>query len=213
MIIQYLGRSCFKLQTKGSQGEVIIAIDPFHDGDGLKMPHFQADIVTVSHDHSDHNNTEAIRGELFVISTPGEYETKDVMIYGIQSFHDNKQGKERGLNTIFKIISENINLVHLGDLGENLSDETLDKLGNVDILLIPVGGTYTIDAKKAAEVVSQIEPRIVIPMHYKMAGEVKIAPVNDFLKACGLKSETLDKLKVAKKDLQGEETRVIVLEV
>ena len=175
------------------------------------MPRFQADIVTASHDHSDHNNIEAIRGEPFVITAPGEYETKDVMIYGIPSFHDNKQGKERGLNTIFKIISENINLVHLGDLGEDLSDETLDKLGDVDILLMPVGGHYTIDAKKAAEIVLKIEPRIVVPMHYKTAGETKLASVNDFLKSCGLKSETSDKLKVAKKDLQGEETKVIVL--
>lgn len=212
MTIQWLGNSCFKIQTKNNGEETTIVCDPFHSGDGLKMPKIQAEIVTMSHNHKDHNDIDSIKGEPFVINTPGEYETKDIMFYGIPSFHDDKKGKERGQNTIFKIISEEMNIVHLGDLGEDLDDDQLERLGNVDVLLIPVGGKYTIDYKKAIDLVTKIEPRIVVPMHYKVTSEEnEIATADDFIKNCGLIPEKLDKLKIAKKDLPLENTKLVIL--
>ncbi len=214
MQIQWLGQSCFKIQSKNNGQEITIVTDPYDESYGLKVQKFQADIVTISHGHNDHNNIESIKGEPFIIKTPGEYETKGVFIYGLPAYHDNQEGRERGNIVIFKINTEDISLVHLSDLGHDLSDELLDKIGNVDILLLPVGGTYTIDAKKASEIVSAIEPRIVIPMHYQIPElklKNKLDSVENFLKESGLPSETMDKLKIAKKDLPQDETKVIIL--
>lgn len=161
-------------------------IDPFGDI-GLKMPNFSADIVLVTHGHPDHNNVGAVKGEPFVIENPGEYEVKGVFIQGIASFHDDKEGKERGVNTIYTIEAEDMRLCHLGDFGQKqLTDEQLEKIGKVDILMIPVGGTYTIDSSEAAKVIGQIEPKIVVPMHYEMPKlKFKLDGVEKFLKAMG----------------------------
>lgn len=212
MHITYHGLSCFKFQGK----ERIIITDPYQKNYGLKLPRFRADIVFVSHSHPDHSNAEAVKGiaddRLFIISNPGEYEIKGVSAMGISSFHDNKQGQERGNNTIYLIILDKIKICHLGDLGHVLTDEQLETIGSVDILLIPVGGIYTIDAKKACEVIRQVEPRIIIPMHYKIPGlNLKIDEVNKFLKEIGVASEKMDKLKVNKKDLPSEGMRVVVM--
>lgn len=214
MQIQWLGQSHFKIQTKNNGQEIIIATDPYSENMGLKVSKYQADIVTVSHDHDDHNNTGSIKGEPFVISEPGEYETKGVFVCGIPAFHDDNQGKERGNIIIYKIHSEEMNLVHLGDLGCDLNDEQLEKIGDVDILFIPVGEVYTIDTKKAKEIVSIIEPRIVIPMHYQIPGlklKSKLSNADEFLKISGLPAEKIDKLKISKKDLPQDETKIIQL--
>lgn len=208
MIIQWLGQSCFKVQTKGNQGEVTIVTDPFTDLPGLKMSRFQADILTISQNTANHNNAEAIRGEPYVIVHPGEYETRDVFIYGVPAISN----KEKLV--MFKIFSEEISIAHLGDLTNTLTNEQIDRLGNVDILLVPVGGDTGLDAKKASEVIAQIDPRVVIPMNYQIEGsKSNLTSVEDFLKVSGLKSEKLDKLKIAKKDLMTEDTRVIVLTI
>lgn len=209
MYITWLGQSCFKIQGK----EVTIATDPYDPATGLKLSRMTADIVTVSHDHYDHNYVAAISGNPFVINTPGEYEVKRVFIYGIPSWHDNKEGEERGANTIFLFEFEELKIAHLGDLGHSLSDEQLEKLEAVDILMIPVGGVYTLSAKEAAHVISQIEPRVVIPMHYKIPGlKVNIDGLDKFSKEMGAKkAEPLDKLRITKKDLPAEETRIIIL--
>ena len=220
MIIQWLGRSCFKIQTKNGSDESTVVIDPFDDNtSGLKMPRIQADILLMTHNHHDHNNAEAIKGEPFMIVNPGEYEYHGVFAYGIPAFHDDKQGKERGLTNIYKIITEEMSIVHLGDLGQALNDEQLERLGNVDILMIPVGGKYTINSEKANEVISQLEPRFVIPMHYKMddekagADEV-IDTLDKFLKSSGLPSEKMEKFKISKKDLISQtETKIIALSI
>lgn len=216
MQIQWLGQSYFKIQSKNQGDDVVIATDPFDASYGLKVPKFQADILTVSHDHKDHNNVSAIKGEPFVINKPGEYETKGVFVRGIPAWHDTNEGKDRGAITIFKISSENINIAHLSDLGQELTDDQLDKLGNIDILLLPVGGVFTIDAKKANEIASVIEPRIIIPMHYNLPGlkfssGEKLDGVDKFLKESGLPNERMDKLKISKKDLPQDETKIIVL--
>jgi len=220
MIIQWFGRSCFKIQTKNANEETTIIIDPFEDKTrGLKMPRVQADMLLMTHDHPDHNNAEAVKGEPFVIVNPGEYEYRGVFVYGLPAFHDDKQGKERGLTNIYKIITEETSMVHLGDLGQPLSDEQIERLGAVDILMIPVGGKYTIDSAKANEVISQLEPRYVIPMHYKSAAEKatqdEVADTLDkFLKESGLSNETMDKFKIARKDLISQtETKIIALNV
>lgn len=213
MTISWFGQSCFKIQDK----DVALATDPYDASVGFKLPRLAADIVTVSHDHSDHNNIAGVHGaagEPFVISSPGEYEIKGVFVYGIPFWHDKSEGSERGPNIVYRIEMEGISIAHLGDLGHTLTEEQAAKLENVDILLIPVGGKYTINAREAAEVVSEIEPRIVIPMHYKIPGlKIDIETVDKFLKEMGAaKAEKLPKLKISKKDLPQEETRVILLE-
>ncbi len=215
MIITYIGHSCFKIQDKtGSEG-VTVVTDPFDKKIGLKAPNFEADIVTVSHDHYDHNNVGAIRGNPFIIDTAGEYDKKDVAVQGIDSYHDAKEGAERGKNIIYRIDIDDISVAHLGDLGHILNTKQLERLEGTDILLIPVGGKYTIDAKKAAEVVGQIEPRIVIPMHYNVKG-LKVDGldgVDKFVKEIGLKPTYEDKLKISKKDLPQEDTELVILQI
>lgn len=215
MYITWLGHSCFKIQDKTGSDGVTLVTDPYNNEIGLKMPHFEADIVTISHNHYDHNNKGAIRGNPFIIETAGEYEIKDVFIEGIETFHsdiDKEGGKEK--NTIYRIDMDDISVAHLGDLGHTLDDKQLEKLKGTDILLVPVGGTYTINAQKAVEVVSQIEPRIVIPMHYKVPGiKADLDPVEKFIKELGIKPTEEDKLKISKKDLPQEDMELVILKM
>ncbi|MBI2459571.1 MAG: MBL fold metallo-hydrolase [Parcubacteria group bacterium] len=212
MYITWLGQSCFKLQDKIGPDGVLLVTDPYGDAIGLKMPRFEADIVTVSHGHFDHNNTGAIRGNPFIINTAGEYEIKGVFIEGVAAWHDEKSGGERGEDIIYRIEMEDISITHLGDLGHVLDSKQLEKLEGTDILLVPVGGKYTINAARAVEVISQIEPRIVIPMHYKVPGlKVEIDGVEKFIKELGLEPRREDKLKITKKDLPQEYMELVVL--
>lgn len=212
MIITWLGQACFKMQNKVGPDGVTLVTDPFDKTIGLKPPNFEADIVTVSHDHHDHNDVKAIRGNPFVINSAGEYEIKNVFIEGVESYHDEKQGSARGGNVIYRIDMDNISVTHLGDLGHALDNKQLEKLAGTDILLIPVGGKYTIDAKKAMEVVSQIEPRIIIPMHYRVKGlKMDIEGVDKFIKEMGVKPTYEEKLKISKRDLPAEDMELVVL--
>lgn len=210
MTITWYGQSCFRIDAR----EAVIAIDPYGKEIGLTPPRFQTDIALVTHAHPDHANTDALAGTPTLITGPGEYEVKGVAVRGIPSFHDRNEGSERGLNTIYRIITEEMTLVHLGDLGEaSLRDETLDAIGDVDILFVPVGGTYTIDGEIAAKIVNQIEPRIIIPMHYQIPGlGLKLDAVEEFLKSLGVREpERLPKLVIKKRDLPENTNRVIVL--
>ena len=210
MTITWYGQSCFRIDTR----EAVIAIDPFAKEIGLTPPRFQTDITLVTHGHFDHANTGALAGTPTLITGPGEYEIKGVAVRGIPSFHDQSEGRERGPNTIYRINAEEMTLVHLGDFGEaSIRGETLDAIGDADILFIPVGGTYTIDAETAAKVVNQIEPRIIIPMHYHLPGlRVRIEPVEGFLKAFGVREpERMPKLVIKKRDLPETANRVVVL--
>jgi len=213
MILTWLGHSCFKLQDKIGSGGVTVVTDPFGKQFGLKLPNCEADIVPISHNHEDHNNVAALRGNPFVINCAGEYDIKNVLIEGIDSFHDDVQGAERGNNLIFRLEIDDISVVHLGDLGQPLDSGQLEKLAGTDILLIPVGGKYTLDAKKAVEVIAQIEPRIIVPMHYQ-TDELKIEGldgVDKFIKEIGLSPSYEEKLKISKKDLPVEDMELVIL--
>ena len=213
MIITYFGHSCFKIQDKTTAEGVTVITDPFDKATGFKVPSCEADIVTISHDHHDHNNVAAIRNNPFVINTAGEYDVKGVVVHGVDSYHDEKEGKEKGNNIIYRFEVDDISIAHLGDLGHILDNKQLEELVGTDILLIPVGGKHTIDAKKAMEVISQIEPRIIIPMHYKMEGS-NVEGIDDltkFIKEIGMAPQEEERLKIAKKDLPQEDMRLVVL--
>lgn len=211
-MITWLGQSCFKIQDKIGPEGVTLVTDPFDKTIGLKAPNFEADIITVSHDHHDHNNAASLRGNPFVITSAGEYDKKEISIHGVEAYHDEKHGAERGINIIYRIEMEGISITHLGDLGHVLDSKQLEVLTGTDILLIPVGGKFTIDAKKAVEVVSQIEPRIVIPMHYKIPGlTVDIEGVEKFVKEMGIAATEEEKLKISKKDLPQEDMELVIL--
>jgi len=210
MIITWYGQACVRLQSK----DTAVVFDPYHSSIGIKLPKLSADVVCVTHDHDDHNNVAAVSGNPFVVSTPGEYEVKGIFIYGFASFHDEVEGKERGTNTIYSVEYENIQITHLGDLGTTkLTDEQLERFEGTDILFIPVGGVYTIDAKQAVDVISQIEPRIIIPIHYKIPKlKYKLDPVDVFMRAQGVKNgEPQESLKILKKDLPQEKTEIVIL--
>ena len=210
MTISWFGQSCFRIEAK----EGSILTDPFSKEIGLKPPRIKDDVVTVSHQHYDHNNIADANQEAFIIQNPGEYEKQGIAIRGIASFHDDKQGAERGPNTIYVYKAEELTIAHLGDLGHLLTDAQVEAIGDVDVVMIPVGGTYTLDAKTAAAVIGQIEPKIIIPMHYKVPGlEVVLDGVEKFIKELGLDPEKVDKYKITKKLLPAEEMKLIVLNI
>jgi len=189
--IYWAGQSCFQISVSNSKDHSAdIVIDPFDETIGLKLPNLSADILLVSHQHKDHNNIKDVKGTPFVIQGPGEYEVKEVFIQGISSFHDDEGGKKRGQNTIYVFEAEDIRFCHLGDLGQKqLTDEQLEKIDRVDVLMIPVGGEYTIDSSAAQKIISQIEPKVVIPMHYALPKlKVEIDDVSKFLKTMGKNS-------------------------
>ncbi|MBU2635253.1 MBL fold metallo-hydrolase [Patescibacteria group bacterium] len=216
MNINWYGQSCFQVSSsQGKNNHVSIVIDPFDETTGLRVPKLQADIVLVTHEHSDHNNVKAVSGEPFIIEGPGEYDIKGSFIQGISGYHDNTQGAQRGSITIYTIETEGMRLCHLSDLGQKeLSPSQLDKIGDIDILMIPIGGIYTIDAAEAVKIMAQIEPRVIIPMHYKIPKlKIKLDDVDKFLKNLGMKKpESLPKLSIRKKDISTEEAKIIILQ-
>lgn len=215
MDIYWGGQSFFKI--KGKHASVIV--DPFDpEYTGLKSPKdLTADMVLLSHGHQDHNNsgliTTQLGGKPMVFADCGEYEVGGIVVTGISSFHDNTQGSERGKNIIYHLMIDGLNIVHLGDLGQSkLTEEQISEIGSIDILLIPVGSIYTIDAKTAAVIVSQLEPKIIIPMHYKIEDlKFELEDCAGFLKEMGAESVVpLPKLSITKDKLP-EEPIVIVL--
>jgi len=209
MTLTWLGHSCFRFEDK----DLSLLVDPFSKEIGLRAPRIKDQIVLITHEHNDHNNIDGAGPETNIIRSPGEYEVKGVYIHGIPSFHDNVMGAERGLNTMYWIKFEDIRICHLGDLGQKeLNERQLDLLGDVDVLLIPVGGKYTIDAKEAMRIISQIEPKIIIPMHYKIPDlKLDIETVDRFLKEIGLTPEKLDKLKISPKTLPQDEMKLVLM--
>ena len=215
MDITYLGHSSFKIKTKTAT----VITDPFDPKMvGFKYPGIDGDIVTVSHDHGDHNAVEKVNGVKKVVSGPGEYEISGVSIIGLQSFHDSSKGEERGKNTIYVIEAEGLRIAHLGDLGHTISDKLIDKMGSIDVLMVPVGGFYTIGPKEATEICSKIDPYFIIPMHYKAEGInlsqfERLESKEAFLKDIGLVVEVMQKFSLKKTDITDDQSaKVIVLE-
>ena len=215
MDITYLGHSSFKIKTKFAT----VVTDPFDPQKvGLKYTGVEGEIVTVSHLHDDHNATERVSGVKKIIEGPGEYEVSGISIMGFASYHDDKKGEERGGNTIYVFEADGLRIAHLGDLGHTLTDNLVSEMGTIDILMVPVGGVYTIGSKEAGEVVGKIDPYFVMPMHYNVQGLTlsqaeKMEPVETYLKESGLPVENLPKFTIKKEDiLEDQNTKVIVLE-
>ena len=208
MEITWLGHSCFRIKAK----QATIITDPYSPDLGYSLGKPTARIVTVSHQHPGHCYVEGIGGQPRVVRGPGEYEISGVLITGIATFHDNERGQKRGKNTVYLLVVDEVSVCHLGDLGHVLSDEQVEQLDNVDVLLVPVGGVSTITASLATEVVRQLEPRVVIPMHYKTEAIAReLAPVERFLKEMGLRGvEPRPKLSVTRASLPAS-TQVVLL--
>lgn len=164
MKIKWLGHACFLIT---SEKGIRIVTDPFDATVGYPLPEVEADVVTSSHEHFDHNYTEDVRGDFEVVKGVGNFYTRDIPIKGVKTYHDGEMGKKRGENTVYVMEIDGLRVCHLGDLGHVLSQDTVDQIGPVDVLLIPVGGYFTIDAEEAVKVVAQLNPRLVIPMHFK----------------------------------------------
>lgn len=180
-MIRWHGHSCFEI---GSEDAITIVTDP-HDGKsiGIRQPLVTGNIVLMSHDHFDHNCERIVQGlEKKSVTKPGAHNIKGVSIHGISSFHDQEEGKKRGENVIFRFELEGIKFCHLGDLGHVIDESQASKIGQVDILFIPVGGTFTLDAEMAWNVIGMLKPRVIVPMHFRIGGlSLSIAPVDGFL--------------------------------
>ena len=214
MVITYYGLSCFKVQS----GELTVTFDPPSRESDLRPPRFETHVALSSHDHPAHNGLKELsskkEGGPFLVSGPGEYEVEGLAISGFGSFHDSEQGKKLGLNTIYKLRMENISLCHLGDLGEaKIEPETLEALGEIDVLFVPVGGKDVLDPEEAVKVINQLEPKIVIPMHFAMPQTpLKGARAEEFLKEFGEeKIKPEEKFTFKKKELEAESTKVVLL--
>lgn len=212
MKIRWMGHACFLITSRDG---VRIIIDPYVVGGGVEYSPIResADVVLVSHDHDDHNNVSAVQGNPEVVRGSGRKTGRGVQFNGIATYHDTSGGKQRGTNTVFCFVLDDIKLCHLGDLGHVLSPEQVDKIGPVDVLLVPVGGMFTIDASLASQVCGQLKPGVVIPMHFKTPDCVyPIAGVDDFLKG----KEGVRRTGSSEVELEGEKlalgTEIVLLE-
>lgn len=217
MILTYHGHSTFKL--KGKRGTVVT--DPYDDYVGLHLAKTSADIVTVSHHHKDHDAVDKITGTArrerpFIVDEPGEYEVGRISVFGTPTFHDASGGTERGNNVVFTILLDNLRICHLGDLGHELTSAQLEAIGDVDVLLCPVGGHFTIGPELAVKTIHAIEPGIVIPMHYRtdlhnpdVFADVK--PLEAFFNEYGMSPQPVEKLEIDDSQVP-EETELVVLQ-
>jgi L-ascorbate metabolism protein UlaG (beta-lactamase superfamily) len=214
MEISWFGHSCFQLRGKN----VTLITDPFSpqagspDRDLSRLGKVSASIVTISHDHPGHNYAVGVGGNPRVVHGPGEYEISDVLITGVASYHDNERGKQLGRNTIYIIHIDDVVICHLGDLGHALQEEQLEQAADADVLLVPIGGPHTLNAAQAAEVISQVEPRIVIPMHYALPEGDAPNLLAKFCREMGIEAvHSQPKLNFTRTTLPVE-TQVIILE-
>jgi L-ascorbate metabolism protein UlaG (beta-lactamase superfamily) len=213
MDITWFGHSCFRLRDRAAT----IVTDPYGKDIGLLLPRVRADLVTVSHDADDHNCVKGVKSGFKALTGPGEYEVSGVFVTGLELRGEKKKGKEldKPRNTVFLFEFDDLTVCHLGDLDHVPTQAQVeDALGEVDVLLIPVGGGESLNAAQASEVVSLLEPHIVIPMHYKVKDlTLKLDPVSKFLKEMGLDNvATQETLKVSRNGLP-EETQVVLLEL
>ncbi len=212
MKIRYLGHSSFAITSSG--GDTLVT-DPYDSAIGFAMPRVRARAVTLSHYHYDHANLAAVEGKPRVLDGAHAFEEGDFTVRGISSFHDDAGGKKRGENVIFTIEADGIKVCHLGDLGEKFSEERVRLIGSPDVLLIPVGGNYTIDGNEAAKYAKAISPKIIIPMHYKVRGlKIDISGVEEFLSRYdGAAAERKGcEISLSSKDICGATTKIYLME-
>ena len=187
MDINWLGHSCFRIKGRNAT----IVTDPYPPDLGYSLGKPSASIVTVSHQHPGHSYIRGVTGDPRPVVGPGDYEISGVLIIGVGTFHDNEKGAKRGRNTVYLMDVDGVSVCHLGDLGHVLAADQVEQIEEVDVLLLPVGGVSTINAAVAAEVVRQLEPKIVVPMHYRTDVLNRgLAPIDGFLKEMGLKEIT-----------------------
>jgi L-ascorbate metabolism protein UlaG (beta-lactamase superfamily) len=204
MQISWLGLSCFEISTDTASGGATVVVDPYGNETGLRFPRtLEADIVCVSHDEMDANNLSAVGGSPFVVDMPGEFEVKDAFVYASRA----------DSTLLFRIESEGMIVAHLGCLNRVLTDKELEALGSVDVLMIPVGGGRVLTPKLAAEVISQVEPRVVIPMTHAIPNvKEKLGTADEFCKVLGTcRHETSNKFKFSRKDLPEEDMLIMEL--
>jgi L-ascorbate metabolism protein UlaG (beta-lactamase superfamily) len=208
--VTWLGHGCFRLRGRGAA----VVTDPYPPTVGLKLSRMDAEVVTVSHPHDNHSYTQVVREGAYEISGPGEYEIAGVSVIGIPTYHDAERGAKHGRNTVYLIEIDDVRVCHLGDLGHKLEDTEAEAVTSPDVLLVPVGGESAMNGALAAEVVRQLEPRYVVPMHYAIPGlKLKLDPIDRFLKEMGVtSSEPQPKLAVQKSSVTEYETKVVVLE-
>ncbi len=217
MEITYLGHSCFKLKNKAG---LVIYLDPFKsEMTGLPLPKDVADVVTVSHSHEDHSNIGVITGpasrpSTFYVDREGEYEIAGVQISAMRTFHDKNNGADRGKNLVINIIMDGIHIVHLGDIAHSLSESQIEKLGTVHVLMVPVGGTFTLDANEAMEMIKDVQPSYAIPMHFKTSVSKidELTTLDTFLEKnkFPVSGETVHKIKIEESSLP-DDTQVLLM--
>lgn len=209
--VRWHGHACFEVSSAG----ITVVTDP-HDGSslGLPAPKASADAVLISHDHFDHANGSRLvsKPDAVVVKGPGVHEVKGVEVKGVASFHDDSEGSKRGPNTIYVFELDGIRFCHLGDLGHPLTPSQVAEVGKVDVLFVPVGGVFTVDADAAWRVVEQLKPRLVVPMHFKVPGlKLGIAGVEPFLKGRpNVKRLDTSELEVSREGLPAETTIVVL---
>ena len=211
MEIEWLGHACFKIT--GSSG-ISVVTDPFEGRDvGYKTPEVAADVVLVSHEHFDHNKAHVVKGRPAVIRSVGLHRVKGIDVKGIQSYHDDAKGAKRGKNIIYSFELDGIGVAHLGDLGHALSEAEAGEIGRVDVMMIPVGGYFTIGPREADKVLELIGPKVDIPMHYKTpAIDFPISPVEDFLEGkANVRRVGSNRLRLNREDLP-RRTEIVVLD-
>jgi len=196
--VTWLGHGCFRLRGRGAA----VVTDPYPPAIGLKLGRMDAEVVTISHEHDNHNYTQIVRD--------GAYDS----VIGVPTYHDAEKGAKHGRNTVYLIEIDDVRICHLGDLGHKLEDAEAEAVSSPDVLLVPVGGNTAMNAAQAAEVVRQLEPRYVVPMHYAIPGlKLQLEPIDRFLKEMGVAaSEPQPKLSVQKSSVSEYETKVVVLE-
>ena len=209
MDMTWLGHACFRM--RGREG--VVLTDPPDPKSGHAIPKTEASLVTMSHDHPGHASLRSVGGEPVVLRGPGEYEVHEVLVTGVSSFHDEDKGTERGRNTVFAIRLDDLVICHLGDLGHALPAADLEKLGDVDIALVPISGPDTnLSAARAAEVVHQLEPKVVVPMSYDPEAQRKDSPFERLLHELGVKEVTpVPKLSVTRSSLS-DNVQVVALD-
>lgn len=209
MDVTWLGHGCFRLRGRSAA----VVTDPYPPAIGLKLSRMDADLVTVSHEHENHNYTQVVRDGAYEIHGPGEYEVAGVSVIGIPTYHDGEKGTKQGRNTVYLIEIDDVRICHLGDLGHKLEDAEAEAVASPDVLLVPVGGQTAMNAALAAEVVRQLEPRFVVPMHYAIPGlKLHLDPIDRFLKEMGVTAAEPQPKLAVQRSSGDYDTKVVVLE-